>query len=217
MSFCNILDDHTYSVAFWRQVKPQRCSTRREETLWCDETWRLASSNERSRRGVNPAGVRQFGSIFGESQRLIYALPPVSGIGLIPGRTILARFGARPNGSPIRPLEWCLGVPEGEPNPIDKPKGPSKPNKSWCLGGASYILSKLINQAPYSPKIRVLDYLLSEHNYQHFLGNFFVNIKLSFNRGNPTSLLNSYLTNLCRLFVLFYHYLCDKKLNMEDE
>lgn len=52
---------------------------------------------------------------------------------------------------------------------------------------------------------------------RHFLGNFFANLKLSFNRGNPTSLLNPYLTKLYRLFVLSCHYLRNKKLNTEDE
>ena len=94
---------------------------------------------------------RNFGGIF-QKEMLIYAQASVSGIGLVPGRTILCN---------------------------------------------------LTSHAPYSLKIRVLDYLLSEHNYRQFIGSLSAKLKLSFNRDTPTPLLNSDLTYLNAIFILF--------------
>ena len=47
--------------------------------------------------------------------------------------------------------------------------------------------------------------------YRQFIGNLSAKLKLFFNRGNPTPLINSYLTNLYRLFVAFLYPEGDKK------
>lgn len=106
-------------------------------------------------------------SIFGESGMLIYALPPVSGIGLVPGCTILCKHAKKP------------------------PKMPHTSHKLGCWD----ISYRNIN---------------SFFSWQ-FLGNFLAKLKPSLNRGNPTSLINSYLTNMCGLFVAFLYPEGDKK------